>query len=101
MNEVVAVNCFVPMSAQRAPRVSCPCGGRYTVRIVVEYIKYSDGTVHYAGGRFCYVSDALIDIKIPADSILVRALIYDLHEPDEIVRIEFSHTDGSTEGIRP
>ena len=81
------------LPAQRAPRVSCPCGARNTVRIVVEYILYRDGSVHYAGGRFCYVADALIDIKIPADSIPVRALIYDLHEPDEIVRIEFSHTD--------
>jgi hypothetical protein len=89
------------LPAQRAPRVSCPCGARNTVRIVVEYVLLGEERADYAGGRFCYVNDALIDIEIPVDAILVQASVYDLHEPDEIIRITFSHTNGSTEGIRP
>src|SRR5579859_6311864 len=80
------VNCRLPMS-QRAQRSLCPCGGRNTIRVVAEYIL--EGRVDYAGGRFCYHSDALIDIDIPAGATPVQALIYDLHQPDEIIRITF------------
>ena len=60
-----------------------------TIRVVVEYIEFGEGRVDYAGGRFCYHSDALIDIEIPDGAMPVQALIYDLHEPDEIIRITF------------
>jgi hypothetical protein len=60
-----------------------------TIRVVVGYILFGDGRVDYAGGRFCYHTDALIDIEIPADATPVQALIYDLHQPDEIIRITF------------
>ena len=83
--------CDVP-SSQRKKRAVCPCGGRNTVRVVVEYIRFSDASTQYAGGRFCYFDNALIDIKIPVDAILVQVSIYDLHEPDEIIRITFTHT---------
>jgi hypothetical protein len=83
------MSCLVPES-QRQQRTACPCGGMNTVRVVVEYVLFGSGTIDYAGGRFCYHSDALINIEIPAGATPVRALIYDLHQPDEIVRIEFS-----------
>jgi hypothetical protein len=75
------------MPAERVPRVTCPCGGRNTVRVVVEYIR--DGTVEYVGGRFCYNLNALIDIELPEGTQPVQALIYSLHEPDEQIRITF------------
>ena len=82
------MNCLVPKE-QRAQRALCPCGGRNTIRVVVEYILFGDGRVDYAGGRFCYHTDALIDIEIPAGATPVQALIYDLHQPEEIIRITF------------
>ncbi len=66
----------------------CPCGGRNTIRVVVEFLTL-DGRVDYAGGRFCYHSDAVIDIEIPDGAMPVEALIYDLHEPEEFIRITF------------
>lgn len=81
------------MSAQRAPRVSCPCGGRYSVRVVVEYVLPGEARIDYAGGRFCYVSNAVIDLEIPAGATPLRALIYDLHEPDEIIHITFTENE--------
>jgi hypothetical protein len=60
-----------------------------TIRVVVEYNTFEDGRVDYAGGRFCYHSDALIDIEIPDGAMPIQALIYDLHNPDEIIRITF------------
>ena len=54
---------------------------------MVEYTQ--DGHTGYAGGRFCYVADALIDIEIPEDATPVEALVYDWHEPDEAIRITF------------
>src|SRR2546430_845631 len=84
----VAVSCMLPES-QRTRRTLCPCGGMNTIRVVVEYIEFGEGRVDYAGGRFCYHSDALIDIEIPDGAMPVQALIYDLHEPDEIIRITF------------
>jgi hypothetical protein len=83
------VSCLVPES-QRAQRTLCPCGGRNTVRVVVEYVLFGDGRIDYAGGRFCYHSDARIDIQIPASATPVRALVYDLHDPDEIITITFT-----------
>ncbi len=80
----------VPES-QRARRALCPCGGRNTIRVVVEFILF-EGRIDYAGGRFCYHSDALIDIEIPDGATPVRALIYDLHEPDEIITITFTQS---------
>ena len=80
------MNCFAP---GQGSRVKCPCGGRNSLRVVVEYVLPGHGRVDYAGGRFCYVSDALIDIEIPDDAIPIRAMVYDLHEPDEIIRITF------------
>src|SRR5260370_14203025 len=61
-----------------------------TIRVVVEFVRFGSGHIDYAGGRFCYRSDAAIDIEIPADGMPVRALIYDLHQPDEIIRITFT-----------
>jgi hypothetical protein len=61
-----------------------------TIRVVVEYILAGEGRIDYAGGRFCYHSDALIDIQIPDGATPVRALIYDLHNPDEIITITFT-----------
>jgi hypothetical protein len=85
---------------QREKRALCPCGGRNTVRVVIEYIRIGDASVQYAGGRFCYFSNALIDITIPADAIPVQASIYDLHEPDEIIRITFTLTQTPDESRR-
>lgn len=77
-------------SFQRAERTLCPCGGMSTIRVVVEFILFGSGSIDYAGGRFCYHSDAAIDIEIPAGATPVRALVYDLHRPDEIIRITFT-----------
>lgn len=85
------MNCLVPRS-QLTRRTLCPCGGRNTIRVVVEYVLLREGRIDYAGGRFCYHSDALIDIEIPAGATPVRAIIYDLHEPDEIIRITFTQS---------
>lgn len=63
------------------------------MRVVVEYILPRDGRIDYAGGRFCYHSDARIDIELPADATPVRALIYDLHQPDEIITITFTESE--------
>lgn len=71
-----------------APRVKCPCGENYCVRVVVEYIQ--DGHVDYAGGRFCYVATAKIDIEIPDDAEVIQAMVYDMHQPDEFIRITFT-----------
>jgi hypothetical protein len=60
-----------------------------TIRVVVEYVEFGEGRVDYAGGRFCYHTDALIDIEIPDGVTPVQALIYDLHQLDEIIRITF------------
>ena len=86
------MNCF-SMPAQRAPRVACPCGGRYSVRVVVEYLLFGDARINYAGGRYCYVRDAAIDLEIPAGATPLRALVYDLHEPDEFICITFRESD--------
>lgn len=75
-------------------RPLCPCGGRNTIRVVVEYELPGSERIDYVGGRFCYVANALIDIQIPEDATPVRALIYDLHEPDEIIRITFTSRAG-------
>ena len=75
---------------QRAKRSLCPCGGRNIIRVIVEYILFGQGSIDYVGGSFCYHSDALIDIEIPDGATPVQALIYDLHEPDEIIRITFT-----------
>ena len=86
------MNCF-SMPAQRAPRVACPCGGRYSVRVVVEYLFSEDARINYAGGRYCYVRDAAIDLEIPAGATPLRALVYDLHEPDEFISIVFRESE--------
>jgi hypothetical protein len=83
------MSCLVPES-QRRQRTACPCGGMNTVRVVVEFVLFGNGTIDYAGGRFCYHSDALISIEIPPGATPIRALLYDLHQPDEIIRIEFT-----------
>lgn len=85
------MNCLIPES-QRTRRTLCPCGGRNSIRVVVEYVLFGQGRIDYAGGRFCYHSSALIDIEIPDDSTPVQAIIYDLHEPDEIIRITFTQS---------
>lgn len=82
------MTCPLPVS-QRTKRTLCPCGGFNTIRVVVEYIAFGEGRVDYAGGRYCYHHDALIDIEIPDGATPVQALIYDLHDPDEIIRITF------------
>jgi hypothetical protein len=84
--------CGIP-SADRAKRSICPCGGRNTVRVVVEYIAFNDGSIQYVGGRFCYVDRAMIGLDIPVEAIPVQVSIYDLHEPDEIILITFTHTE--------
>jgi len=61
-----------------------------TIRVVVEFVMFGSGSIDYAGGRFCYHSDALINIEIPAGATPVRALVYDLHQPDEIICITFT-----------
>lgn len=81
------------MSNQRAPRVSCPCGARYSLRVVVEYLLFGEARIDYAGGRLCYVTDAAIDLQIPAGATPLRVLIYDLHEPDEFVRITVTEAE--------
>ena len=81
-------SCLAP--GQATQRVPCICGGRYFVHVVVEYLDPS-GRVDYAGGRFCYVKDALMDIGLPADALPVQVTIYDWHEPDEIIRVTFTH----------
>jgi hypothetical protein len=86
------MGCLIP-PAQRARRSLCPCGGANTIRVVVEYIAVRGARIDYAGGRFCYHSNALIDIEIPADATPVRALIYDLHQPDEIITITFTQAE--------
>lgn len=85
------MSCLVPES-QRARRSLCPCGGNNTIRVIVEYVLLA-GRVDYAGGRFCYHSNARIDIELPADATPVRTLIYDLHQPDEIICITFTQTE--------
>jgi hypothetical protein len=60
---------------------------------VVEYIDTEHARIDYAGGRFCYAMDALINIELPADAVPVRAMIYDLHQPDEIIQITFTHLE--------
>lgn len=67
-----------------------------TIRVVVEFVMFGSGNIDYAGGRFCYHSDALINIEIPAGATPVRALVYDLHQPDEIIRIEFTQSRAPT-----
>ena len=79
------MNCYAP--ARR--RATCPCGGRNSVSVAVEYTS-GDGQAGQAGGRFCYFDDALIEIKLPEGVTPVKASIYDLHESDEIIRITFS-----------
>lgn len=86
------MDCLVPRS-QRAQRTLCPCGGMNTIRVVVEYILTREARIDYVGGRFCYHSDARIDIELPADATPVRALIYDLHQPDEIITITFTQAE--------
>lgn len=85
------MSCQVPES-QRARRALCPCGGRNIIRVVVEYILSGEGRIDYVGGTFCYHSNAVIDLAIPDGSIPVQAIIYDLHEPDEIIRIRFTQS---------
>jgi hypothetical protein len=84
--------CGVPPT-QRKQRTTCPCGGANTIRVVVEYIDTEHARIDYAGGRFCYRMDARIDIELPADAVPVRAMIYDLHQPDEIIQITFTHRE--------
>ncbi len=74
---------------QRARRALCRCGGRNTVRVIVEYARFGDDLICYAGGSFCYHSNALIDLEIPDGAIPIQAHIYDLHDPEEIIRITF------------
>ena len=85
------MSCGVPES-QQTRRSLCPCGGRNNIRVMVEYIMPGQEQIDYAGGRFCYHSNALIDIEIPETAIPLQALIYDLHDPDEIIRITFSRS---------
>jgi hypothetical protein len=75
---------------QRKQRTTCPCGGANTIRVVVEYIDTEHARTDYAGGRFCYRMDARIDIELPAGAVPVRAMIYDLHQPDEVIQITFT-----------
>jgi hypothetical protein len=84
--------CGVPQS-QRKQRTTCPCGGANTIRVVVEYIDTEHARIDYAGGRFCYRMDARIDIELPADAVPVRAMIYDLHQPDEVIQITFTQLE--------
>ena len=86
------MSCAIPAS-QRTRRTLCPCGGRNIIRVIVEYILSSEGRIDYVGGTFCYHSNALIDIAIPDGSTPVQAIIYDLHEPDEIIRITFTQAE--------
>jgi hypothetical protein len=37
--------------------------------------------------------DARIDIELPADAVPVRAMIYDLHQPDEVIQITFTQQE--------
>jgi ribosomal protein L35AE/L33A len=83
------VSAVMPACIVEKKRASCACGGRNAVRIVLEYVDYNDQSTQYLGGRFCYVDRAVIGMKIPADAILVQMSIYDIHEPDEIIRIDF------------
>jgi hypothetical protein len=83
------MSCLVSES-QRRQRTVCTCGGMNTIRVVVEFVLFGSGTIDYAGGRFCYHSDALISIEVPPGATPIRALLYDLHQPDEIIRIEFA-----------
>lgn len=87
----MALDCHVPES-QRARRTLCPCGGRNVIRVIVEYVLSGQGRIDYVGGTFCYHSDALIDIAIPDGATPVQAIIYDLHEPDEVIRITFTQS---------
>ena len=84
--------CGVPPT-QRMQRTTCPCGGANTIRVVVEYIDTEHARIDYAGGRFCYRMDARIDIELPADAVPVRAMIYDLHQPDEVIQITFTQLE--------
>lgn len=59
----------------------------------MEYILSSEGRIDYVGGTFCYHSNAVIDLAIPDGAVPVQALIYDLHEPDEIIRITFTQRE--------
>jgi hypothetical protein len=86
------LECGVPQS-QRKQRTTCPCGGANTIRVVVEYIDTEHARIDYAGGRFCYRMDARIDIELPADAVPVRAMMYDLHSPDEIIQITFTQLE--------
>jgi hypothetical protein len=74
--------------AQQGTRTPCPCGGRNTARVVVEYDR--NGVLGYEGGRFCYVLNAAIDIQIPDGATPVETILYDVHEPDEVIRITFT-----------
>jgi hypothetical protein len=86
------MSCLIPES-QKARRTLCPCGGRNTIRVVIEYVLSDQGRIEYAGGRFCYYADALIDIEIPDGATPLQAVLYDLHEPNEIIRITFTQRE--------
>lgn len=80
------------MPAMRPPKVTCPCGSRYTARIIVEYISFQTGHIDYAGGRFCFV-EGVPGIKLPAGAIPLQMLIYDLSTPNEITRIDLTDAE--------
>lgn len=86
------LECGVP-ATQRKQRTTCPCGGANTIRVIVEYIDTGQSRIDYAGGRFCYAMDAQINIELPADAVPVRAMIYDLHSPDELINITFTQLE--------
>jgi hypothetical protein len=77
----------------RPPKVTCPCGARYTARIIVEYISFQTGHIEYSGGRFCYVNDQLDGIRLPAGAIPVQVIMYDLREPDQIIYIDLTDAE--------
>ncbi len=85
-NKSLMARCQVPDS-QRARRALCLCGGMNTIKVVVEYTE--NGRIDYTGGRFCYVAHAGIDIRIPDGATPIQAMIFDLHQPNEIIRITF------------
>ena len=83
------VSAVMPSCIVERKRASCACGGRNAVRITFEYIDYNDQSTQFVGGRFCYFDRAVVGLHIPADAIPVEMTIYDIHEPDEIIRIRF------------
>jgi hypothetical protein len=74
--------------AQHGARTSCPCGGRNSVRVMVEY--ELAGKLGYIGGRFCYVANAAIGVEIPEGATPTEVVLYDLHQADEVIRITYT-----------